>query len=84
MTKGDKLVRSLRQLFEFNRYKIRDKVGACAIARHLQCFILTKTWVDGSDLQDETNAPQTRQQETNQGAEDKEDKEDKEGSDVEM
>lgn len=50
MTKGDKLLRSLRQLFEMNRHKLRDKVGACAIARHLQCFILTKNWIDGSEL----------------------------------
>lgn len=50
MTKGDKLLRSLRQLFEMNRHKLRDKVGTCAIARHLQCFILTKNWIDGSEL----------------------------------
>ncbi len=50
MSKGDKLIRSLRQLLEINRYRLRDKVGMCAIARHLQCFILTKTWLDGSEL----------------------------------
>lgn len=63
MTKGDKLIRSLRQLLEINRYKIREKVGMCAVARHLQCFIMTKTWLDGSEIK--IQASQTATQQTN-------------------
>jgi hypothetical protein len=50
MTKGDKLIRSMRQILEMNRQKLRDKIGMCAIARHLTCFIMTKTWLDGKQL----------------------------------
>lgn len=50
-----------------NRYKIRDQVGMCAIARHLQCFIMTKTWVDGSDL--EQHQKEDKDQGTNEDVE---------------
>ncbi len=29
---------------------MRGKVGMCSAGRHLQCFIMTKEWLDGSEL----------------------------------
>jgi hypothetical protein len=59
MSKGDKLVRSLRQLFEINRARLRDRVGMCAVSRHFQCFILTKNWIDGTEVVKEPEVEKT-------------------------
>lgn len=50
MAKSDKLIRGIRQIFEINRTRVRSKIGMCSIGRHLSCLIMTKQWLDGSEL----------------------------------
>lgn len=48
--KGERLLRSIRQLLELNYQKLRSKVGCGSLARHLECIVMAKDSAEGEEL----------------------------------
>lgn len=46
MKKGDKLIRSLKQIFQVNYDRIRNKISMCRAAKHFECIIMLKKLTD--------------------------------------